>query len=200
MAVTNITITQDNTIGSCTLLSVHNPLVFLIDVEYTSTPPEVLHVDIQNANSEVLATFNCIPYDDPDANTRTFAFIASEILKAYMYDTDDFESAAGTLEHVPGATRVFTLWFYIGAIADSIWINAAHASRQFGQSPAMEDIYWNDDETYYGGAGMPVYVYFYNWNEDNIITVDSETPYEYALLDYDDMPLTDADDLYLKSL
>ena len=200
MAVTDINITLQNTIGSCNLLSAHNPLVFLIDVEYTSSAPETLYVQLKGATGTVLASFAAIPYDDPDANTRTFAFIASDILKAYMYNFDDTESIAETLETVPGATRQFELVFYIGAIWDSVTFVAAHASRQFGESPAMEDIYWNDDDTYYAAKGMPVYVYFYNWNTSNLITVDSETADEYALLDSDDTIFTDNDDIYFKSL
>lgn len=201
MAVTSITISQDNKAGSVDLLSVHNPLVFLIDVAYTSTIPETLYVELQDEDSEVLDTFAAIPYLDSDSGSvRTFAFLASDIIKAYMGDFDDFESPEGVLEFVPDITKQFTLRFYIGAVEALTSFVACHAARQFGDNPAMEDVFNNVNETYYGAKGMPVYVYFYNPDAGNILTIDSETADELAALDYDDTVFTDSDDLYFKLL
>lgn len=201
MAVTNITISQDNKEGNCDLLSVHNPLIFLVDVTYTAEAPETLYVELQNEDEEILETFAAIPYEDSvSGNVRTFAFIASDILKAYMGEFDDFESPERTLEYVDGITRQFTLRFYIGAIDDSVTFVAIHAARQYSENPALESIFNNQDEIYYGAEGLPIYVYFYNADEGNILTIDTETADELVALDYDDEIFTDHDDLYFKIL
>lgn len=201
MAVTSITITQDNKSGNVDLISVHNPLVFLVDVAYTSTVPDALYVEIQDEDAVVLGTFSAIPYSDSDAGSvRTYAFIAADIIRSFMDGFDDYESPERTLEYVEGITKQFTIRFYIDAIEDSVSIVACHASRQFGGNPAMEDVFNNVDETYYGGKGNPVYVYFYNADENNLLTIDTETADELAALDYDDTVFVDSDDLYFKIL
>jgi hypothetical protein len=201
MAITAINITQDNKSGNVDLLSIHNPLVFLVDVDYTAEVPDTLYVDLLDELGVLIATFAAIPYSDSaSGSTRTFAFLASDILRSYMTSFDDFESPENTLEFVPNITRQFSLKFYIGAVEDSVSFVACHAARQYGESPAMEDIYNNINETYYTGAGRPVYVYFYNNNPANILTIDSPTADEYALTDSDDTVFIDQDDSYFKSL
>jgi len=201
MAITSITILQDNKNGNVDLLSVHNPLIFLVDVAYTTAAPDTLYAELQDEDLIVLDTFAAIPYKDSDSgNIRTFAFIASDILKAYMDELDDFESPVGTLEHVPNITRVFTLRFWAETEEVSITFTAIHAARQFGGTPYLDSIYNNDNEIYYTGEGMPVYAYFYNCNEDNILTINTETDDELAALDYDDTVFTDNDDIYFKIL
>jgi hypothetical protein len=201
MAITAITITQDNKSGNIDLLSVHNPLVFLVEVDYTSTAPETLYVELQDEDSTVLDTYAAIPYSDSDSGTtRTFAFMASDILRAYMGEFDDFESPERTLEYVAGITQQFTLRFYIDDIEDSVSFVACHAAAQYGETPYLESIYNNDDETYYGAEDNPVYVYFYNASEGNELTIDSETAFELVALDSDSEIFTDSDGLYFKIL
>jgi len=201
MAIESITIQQDNKHGIVDLLAVHNPLVFLVDVKYNSEAAETLYVELQDEDTDVLETFVAIPYSDNAAtSTRTFAFIASNILKAYMNNFDDFESPERTLEHVANITQVFTLRFYAETFEASVTFTAIHAARQFGERVSLDAIFDNENETYYAAKGKPVYVYFYNANEGNILTIDSETPDELAALDYDDEIFTDSDNLYFKIL
>jgi hypothetical protein len=199
MAVTSITISQTNKTGNVDLLAVHNPLVFLVDVAYTSAAPETLYVELQDELGDEIETFAAIPYSDV-GSIRTFAFIADDILRSYMESYADFESPVGTLEHVPNQTKQYGLRFYIDAIEATVEFVACHAARQFGEDPAMEDIYTNDDDTYYGASGKPVYAYIYNNSTTNLITIDSPTADEYALTDYDDTILIDHDNQYFKSL
>jgi len=199
MAVTNITITQDNKVGNCDLLSVHNPLVFLAQADYTGEAPEYMYVDVKNVSGTVLGTFACIPYEDVTEG-RVFAFIATDILRAFMEDIDDFESEEGVLEFVDNITMYFTLKFYIGSEYDTVSFTAIHAAGQYGASAAMEDIYNNTDETYYAANGMPVYIYFYNADTDNILNIDDPDPEEIYAVDYDDTYFTDFDDLLYKIL
>lgn len=201
MAVTSITITQNNKSGNVDLISVHNPLVFLVDVAYTATEPDALYVEIQDEDAVVLGTFSAIPYSDSESGSvRTYAFIAADILRSFMEGFDDYESPERTLEYVEGITKQFTIRFYIDTVEDSVSFVACHAARQFGDNQAMEDIFNNVDETYYGGKGKPVYVYFYNADENNLLTIDTETADELAALDYDDTVFVDSDDLYFKIL
>ena len=207
MAVTSIGIAQGNTEIGCSLLAVSNPLVFLVDVHYSGTAPDVLAVDVLDSDTNVLGTFHAIPYSDNTiSSVRQFAFIANDILKAYMDGMDDFESYPLSLEFVENITKEFTIRFYDIPIGDAepiettIDVVACHAARQFGEKPCMESICRNDDETYYAGVGMPVYVYFYNGDEGNSLTIDSGTVSDLALLDYDDIALLDSDNSLLKSI
>ncbi len=202
MSVTSLSITQDNiSEDGVNLLSVHNPLVFLVAVTWETDEPDCLYVEIQDEEGEVLNTFAAIPYeDDETTSTRTYAFKASKVLKAYMDEFEDFESEENTLEYVEGITQVFTLRFYIGNNEDSVTFVACHAVRQFGETTYMESIYNNVDETYYGGVGMPVYVYFYNASGENTLTIDTPYATNDCALDYDDTPFLDSDDAYFKIL
>lgn len=202
MAITSITISQENRTASIDLLSVHNPLVFLIDAAYTSSVPDVINVKIYDSTPTLLATFACIPYSDT-TGVRTFAFIANDILKAYMGSIDDFAGTEKVLEYVDGITKEFTLEFYdpsTPTTKDDVDIVAMHASRQYGNTPYLESIYTNENEVYYAAVGMPVYCYFYNDSEANIITVGSGEFSNERLLDYDSVALLDFDESYLLSL
>lgn len=202
MAITGIDIIQTNITASCNLLAVHSPVVFLVDVSYTSSVPEILNVDLLDSFDNVLNTFVCIPYSDR-TGVRTFAFIAHEAIRAYIGSFDDFESAEKVLEYCDGITREFKLTFYdpdAEETNDSVEFVAIHSARQFGETPYLESIYNNVDEYYYGAAGMPIYLYIYNNSETNIITVGTGDITFLPLLDYDDVMFYDFDDLILLSL
>jgi hypothetical protein len=202
MPISSITITQKNTTDACNLLSVHNPLMFLIDVVYSSTVPDVIYVGIFDSDDVLLDTFAAIPYED-SGTTRTFSFIADSILRGFMEGFDDFQSAEKTLEYVDGITKEFKLIFYDPddiETNDEIEIVAIHAARQFGEDPCLLSIASNVNETYYAAEGKPVYLYFYNDNESNVITVGTGEIIIDVLLDYDDLILFDFDDIYLTAL
>ena len=200
MAITNVTISQKNITDNVNLLSAHNPIIFIVDAVYTGSVPERLNVKIYDKDDVLLNEFACIPYSDVTA-LRQFAFVATDILKAYMGDIDDFEGNEKVLDYVDGITKVFKLVFYdpVDEEEDEVTFTAMHAVRQFGETPYLESIYINEDETYYAAVGMPVYCYIYNNDEDNILTVNSGEIITDVLLDYDDVALVDFDDLYLIS-
>jgi hypothetical protein len=202
MAITSVTISQKNITDSINLLSVHNPLVFLVDVAYTSAVPEVLNVGIYDNTDTLLDTFACIPYLDT-TGVRKFAFLADDILRGYMGSIDDFKSEEKVLEYVDGITKEFKLIFYdpdVSATDDEVSFVAMHAAGQYSDTPYLESIYINQDDTYYAAEGKPVYVYIYNDAEENIITVGSGEVTFLKLLDYDDVALLDFDDQYLLAL
>lgn len=171
MAISSIDIVQDNISGDCNLLAVHSPITFIIDVEYSGDLPE-LFVDIMDLTEEVLATFRCIFYKDLSSTVREFLFIAStgkeSVLRGYMTEYDDFVQTAGTIERVINNIFDFILRFRDEGetIYEDIQIVAFHAARQFGQTPALTNIYDNDSDTYITGQNKPVYIYFYNPYED----------------------------------
>jgi hypothetical protein len=202
MSITSVTIVQKNITDSVNLLSVHNPLVFLIDVVYNTSLPEVLNVKVYDSSDVLLDTFACIPYQDI-LTTRRFAFIADDILRGYMGTIDDFASSEKVLEYVDGMTKGFKLVFYDPAVPttkDEVSFVAIHAASQFGEYPYLESIYINEDDTYYAAAGKPVYCYIYNDDTDNILTVGVGEVEFQRLIDYDDVALLDFDDTYLLSL
>jgi hypothetical protein len=202
MAITSITIAQSNITDSINLLSVHNPLVFLIDVVYSSSVPELLNVGIYNDADTLLDTFAAIPYQDI-SSTRRFAFIADDILRGYMGSIDDFRSNEKVLEYVDGITKEFKLVFYdpdVTSTKDEVSFVAMHAAGQYSDTPYLESIYINEDQTYFAAVGKPVYIYIYNDNEANIITVGTGEVEFQPLLDYDDVAFLDFDDQYLLAL
>lgn len=199
MAITSINISQSNTTDTCNLVSVHNPLIFLVDVAYTSSAPDVLNIGLYDETPTLLETFVCIPYSDI-TGIRTFAFLANDIIKGYMGSIEDFFAPEKTIQYVDGMTKEFKLVFYDPSTPttnDELTIIAMHAARQFSEAPYLESIQINEDETYFAGENMPVYVYVYNNSETNVITVGTGELVLDKLLDYDDIIFLDFDDLYL---
>lgn len=175
MAITSITVIQDNKVSSKPLLSVHNPLVFIVEANYTSTAPDTLYVS-ESVNSGV---YSCIPCSDPQAGKRQFMFIASEvensIIRGLMGEFDDIIQADSSNEFRANKTLDVTLTFYDPATPATnctISFVAIHAARQFGESPCLDAIYDNDDESYVGVVGSPCYCYFFNDSTSNVLTVE----------------------------
>lgn len=202
MAITSITISQKNITDSINLLSVHNPLVFLVDVAYTSSVPEFINVGIYDDTDTLLDIFVCIPYLD-STGVRQFAFLADDILRGYMGSIDDFSSNEKVLEYCDGITKEFKLIFYDPDETDTndeVSFVAMHAAGQYSETPYLESIQINQDDTYYAAVGKPVYVYIYNDDEANIISVGTGEIEFQPLLDYDDVAFLDFDDQYLLAL
>lgn len=192
MAITNITISQDNKKNSVNLLAVHSPLIFLIDVAYTGDVPDLIYCDVKSEANEVLDTFRCIPYSDVVEGTRTFMFVADSILRGFMGGFEDFAQSANNLSYVPDMTMVFNLKFYYGEITATTQITAVQSAKQFGDDPCLENI--NDDETVVAFEDKPAYAYVFNDNTSNTILAREEICREYPALDYDDSEFTDYND------
>ena len=178
MAITGISIIQDNKIDGCQLLSVHNPLCFIVEVDYTSTAPDELYVDLTGES----LTFSCLLESDVQAGKRRFMFIADEIVRGLMDGLDDEVQGDSTNVVRYEITKDFSLLFRdptvsIGSLVTDVNkvaldFTAVRASRQFGESPSLNALFENDDEDYIGVKDFPCYVYFYNDNASNVITVD----------------------------
>lgn len=166
MAVTNIAVSQTNIVGDCNLLAVHSPLVFLIDVTYTGAAP-LLKCDVNDSAGVIIADdaiFNCIYYRDLAANIRQFMFIADQILRGYMPEFADFVQTSESVSQVTNIPLAFQLRFYDegDTIEETADIIAYASSRQFGQTPAMTEMFLNESDTYIAGSGKTVYIYFFN--------------------------------------
>lgn len=192
--ITGISVYQDNKIGNSDLLPVHSPLVFLVDASYSGSAPNELYAVLKDENGLELATFNCIPYRDVLATVRRFAFVANDLIRGYMDGFDDEVTTAFSISHVSSITKVFIIEFKDpngDAASDTVQFTAIHGANQFGSNPNKESIYNNEPNTYIGVINKPVYVYIYNNNINNIISLQQGGLQQVYALDYDDSFFTD---------
>ena len=155
-----------------------------------------MYVDIL-VDGEVIDTFKAIPFSDPLGTIRRFAFIGNDILNGLMNGFDDFQQLNETIVFVEDITKEITIKFRDKdnlLVQDSTDIVLAHGASQFGDYPNLVDIYNNEDAVYYGGNGQFVYVYFYNNDANNSITIDSPLFNEDFAQDYDDSIFQDYND------
>ena len=111
MAITAIDIYKDNKVGDCDLLNVASPLVFLVDVTYTTAPPDNLYARLYDKDDVKLGAYRCMPLKDLSNVIRRFAFYSDEILRQYIPPLDDFTQSSGTLVAIPDAVKQFKITF-----------------------------------------------------------------------------------------
>ncbi len=180
--IESITILEKNISNDSDVISIHNPIIFLIEVEYSSEIPETVPVIIWGRNStslvfEELGTFACMPYKDVDNTHRQFVFVANTILRGYMDSFDDTFINENVISYVVGAAKDFVIVFN-NLETSFIEFTALHSVRQFGENQNLVDVYRNEtNNTYYAALGMPVYVYYYNYDENNSVDNNSELEY-----------------------
>lgn len=174
MAITRIIAIQNN-IDSADLLAVHNPLVYIVEVEYTTTVPDLLYVS-EDVTSKI---YSCIPYSDPQPGKRQFMFIADEIVRGLMDDFDDEVQEDSTNEYQDRLTKEVEFRFYDPVAVsweegiNELYIDCyfCHATRQFGETPSLNELCNNDAESYIGIVGSPCYVYYYCKDITSTLTV-----------------------------
>jgi len=177
MAITSISITQDNIVEDSNLIPIHSPVMFIADVLYTGLVPDTINVQILNESDTLLQTYKCIPYRDLLTGIRQFIFIASEPIRSLMEDFADFAQLVETLVAVPDITKIFKLKFVDpdnSAIFDVETFTFAHAIKQFGENPNLNEQYNNEDDHYFAAKNTPVYLYFYNNDSANVVNVNSD--------------------------
>ena len=195
MSISAYDMVQDNITNDSNLVSVHNPLVFKINVTYSSTAPEILYCKIYDDSSTLLGTFKCIPWQDILATVRQFIFVADGILRGLMDDFDDFQQSSGSIQYCDGMTKFFNIQFadFVTPIDSAeVDIVAIHAVRQFGSDQNAEDIFLNEAKTYIGAENKPVYAYFYNDDEANTVSINPGGGND-RFVDYDGSPFVDTD-------
>jgi hypothetical protein len=186
MPVTDITVFQDNIVASVNLMAVHSPLVFLIDVTYTGAAP-TLYCDITLDGGDPIttdATFQCVYLLDISPTVRRFMFRADSLLRGFMEDFEDFVQTAESVAIVLKTQQAFILVFRDNPLtySDTVSLIAFAAKRQFGQTPAISEIYNNADVLYVAGYKKPIYIYFFNTVAAGVITItDGTTVYPLAV-------------------
>lgn len=175
MAISSLSFYQDNKVGDSNLMPIHSPLIFLVDAVYDTEDPYYIYCKVYNESDQLLDTFKCLPYKDITVTQRRFMFIADSILRGYMESFEDFAQTNNTLEYVEDITKRFKLVFSDpdeNATDIELEIVAIHGVSQFGEHPNKSNIYNNEAETIIGISGKPCYIYFYNNDEDNILSLD----------------------------
>jgi uncharacterized protein (TIGR02145 family) len=174
MAITSITISQDNIFNDSDLLPIHSPLIFIVDVVYTGTAPDTLKVGIYE-DSALIETYKCIPYVDLTSTLRQFMFIADEPIRCLMGGFDDFLQVTDTLEYVEDITKVLTLRFYdpsTPATYDEMTATFIHGVAQFGERPNLYNVFENVSDIYYGLGNAFTYIYFYLKTLNDIVSIN----------------------------
>jgi hypothetical protein len=197
MAITAISISQDNTVGGSNLLAAQSPVVFIADCTYTGVAPDECIVEVRDINGNVLETYRAIPYADPLINVRQFIFKASSAIKALLGSFDEFAQLDESLVYVEGLTLNANIRFVSPddeLVFDEVLIDFAHASRQFGEGANMQDQFNNDNDIYYAAKDGVVYVYFYNDDPTNQVAIDGPVFKETSADSNIDVPFQDNTD------
>ena len=203
MPINTLTIVQDNKVGNSNLLSIHNPLVFVCEAFYSGQTPYWIYVDVV-IDGDTIGTYKAVAYKDVTGTMRQFAFFASDTLKQLLLfglnekPFEDFGQSGSTLDYVPNLTRLVTLTFRDPdglAAAASLTVDVCHAARQFDSVSGanMSDQYNNDADVYYCAEGGVCYVYFYNDDPNNVLSINGLVETFYAVDANDDI-FTDAND------
>ena len=175
-----IRVIQDIKVDGFALLSVHNPLTFIVEVDYDGLTPDYCDVELLT-DSVSLVKLKAIAYQDTAPKTRQFIFVADEIIRGWMPRFEDEVQAADTLIYIENMTREFTVVFTFENLTASIDFVACNASSQFGDiyGACLKDI--NDPKIYSAGKDGVVYLYIYNWDENNVISMSTDIDTGYAL-------------------
>lgn len=196
MAITNISLYQDNCVGDSNIIPIHSPVVFICDVTFNTTTPEAIYVDLIDENAAVLSTYRLIPFRDRSATIRQFMFVANDAVKEFMPAFDDYVQLSDVLEFCENITLNLTLKFYD---IDNVSINFskaftfAHGCRQMSEYPNLFEQFANDNDTYFGAKDEYVYLYWYNDDISNYISTDPYIETDEYALDYDDEQFEDYD-------
>lgn len=190
MPINTLTISEDNKVGASDLLSIHNPLVFICDAFYAGQSPTFLYVDVY-LDDVLNKTYRAIPFKDLAGNYRQFAFFADALIRQLFFDInttllDDFAQAADTLIFVENLTRNVNVVFRdpeeIASPVNVAFV-ACSAASQFGDvnGANLKDLFDNETKTYYCAQGGRCYVYFYNDDPNNVLSIGEPLETFYAI-------------------
>ena len=188
MPINTLTISQDNKAGGSNLMSIHNPLAFVCDAFYSGQAPSFIFVDVLIDGVSV-ALFRAIPYKDLTGTLRQFIFQAADLIRGVMFSGvpfDDIPQAAGTFEFVENLTKEITIKFSDpdGVASDvTTDVVVCSAASQWGDASGanLTDLFNNTTKIYYVAKGGRGYVYFYNDDESNIISINAPLETNYAI-------------------
>lgn len=161
MAITSVTIVQDNIKDGCNLMAVHSPLKFTAYAQHSSpapyTFPEYLTVEV--TTNATTYTYKAWQYDKV-ADKCYYIFMAEKIIRSLMTGLNDDAQTADTVISTNYAQN-FNVKFISGALSDNVDIVAYKASRQLGDYEALESIFNNDTESIKVFANREFYLHYY---------------------------------------
>ena len=165
-------IIQDNKVDGWELLSVHNPLCFIAEVDYDGLTPDYIDVELKSGGDSIVK-MKAISFKDSAPKSRQFIFVADSVIRGEMPEFNDEVQGAETLIHIENITKEFQVIFTYENLTASTSFVACNASSQFGDEfgACIKDI--NLPKTYTAGDGGVVYLYLYNWDENNVISMDT---------------------------
>lgn len=171
-SILSITIAQDNKYSGVDLLSVHNPLVFLVDASYSGDPPDNIYATLDG-----VTFYKCNYLEEVTASSRRFFFVADEILRAELDTVEDIVQTDGTVISAFNMTKEITLYFTDTGdpeydINTSVTIIACNASNDFVSEygACMVNEVNNERRVYTAGKNKIVYLYW--WNDDAANVID----------------------------
>lgn len=192
MAITNITLV---TTESNYPIAVHSPFYIIWQAAYSGAVPTSLAVEISSDGITYEAGFKAIPYSDPLATVRQFMFRCDAIVRGFMAEFEDVPQSENSLLFLDNFSK--KLWIRAkddtGLIVSEFEGVFIAGVRQFGSSEVISDI--NENKTYIAANTMPCYLYFYNDNASNVITVGQSSLQLVVAEDYNDDDFTDYNDV-----
>ncbi len=115
-----------------------------------------------------------------------------------MSEFEDFVQLSDTLESVANITKQFNFRFVdvdnSTIFAETGLLDIVHGASQFGEYPNLDKQFNNEADTYYCKINSIVYVYFYNDDTSNDLTINGGFITESFAQDYNDDIFTDFDD------
>lgn len=164
-----VEIIQDNSVDGVYLMSINNPLVFLVRATYSVSTPDVIYAKINSVY------YNCIFYEDESATERVFYFIADEILRMELGKIEDIPQSPDTILHIPNLSKDVTILFTSSltsdTFSDSVTISVVNAANDFESvNGAVMLNQYNNATSYYSTAiNKEVYIYWYNNDASNVV-------------------------------
>jgi hypothetical protein len=179
MAIQKIEIIDNNKIGDCELLAVHNPLVYTIKMSLDDSGDpydDIIEVDVNISGNETefIGTFNAPFLKTLNPNERIYIFNADEILRSGLNPIEDYEQdfndKADIYDYVIDTYLVkgFFLTFKANTTGTPIEVvetlTAVNASKDFEDENGanMVDTCNDVSKIYVGAEGEEAYTYDYN--------------------------------------
>ena len=173
MAITSVTIVQDNIVGGCDLLAVHSPLKFLAEITDGDSPysfPEYLDVEVTDLLTATTYTgYKAWQYTKVSDKAR-YIFNSEKILRAIMGDFSDVDG--DTVDYTNFLVRQFRVKFKYLALNDYVDFNAYACSRQVGQTECVTEIADSQDENIIAFKDREFYLHFYSSGITGAIVFD----------------------------
>ena len=162
MAITSVTIVQDNIVGGCDLLAVHSPLKFLAEITDNDSPysfPEYLNVEVTDLLTATTYTgYKAWQYEKVSDKAR-FIFNSEKILRDIMGDFSDVDG--DSIDYPNFLVRQFRVKFIYLALNDYVDFFGYACSRQVGQTECVTEIASNENEIAYAFCDREMYLHYY---------------------------------------